>query len=144
MSRDFRSSILALLVVLAVGMMLAAQASHALQTGPAAQDRSAMGAPAAGSPESHLKMLSEKLNLTDDQKARIKPILEDEGQQMKAVRDDTALSDQQRHAKMKGIHESFHDQINAVLTPEQQGKWKQMKQEAMEKHKEMKGEMDHQ
>jgi len=45
---------------------------------------------------------------------------------------------------MKGIHESFHDQINAVLTPEQQGKWKQMKQEAMEKHKEMKGEMDHQ
>jgi hypothetical protein len=38
---------------------------------------------------------------------------------MKAVRKETALSDQQKHAKMKGIHKSFHDQINAVLTPEQ-------------------------
>lgn len=104
-----------------------------------------MGAPAEGSPENHLKMLSEKLSLTDDQKTRMKPILQDEAQQMKAVRDDTSLSDAQKHAKMRAIHESFHDQINGVLTPEQQAKWKQMKQEAMEKHKEMKGgEMDHQ
>ena len=30
---------------------------------------------------------------------------------------------------MKAIHETFHDKINAVLTPEQQVKFKQMKHE---------------
>jgi len=86
--------------------------------------------------EQHLQMLSEKLNLTDDQKAKLKPILQDQMQQMKAVREDSSLSEDQKRAKMKSIHESLHDQINAVLTPEQQAKFKQMQHEQMEKHKE--------
>jgi hypothetical protein len=45
---------------------------------------------------------------------------------------------------MKELHESSTEKINAVLTPDQQTKWKQMKQEMMEKHKGMKsqGQMD--
>jgi Spy/CpxP family protein refolding chaperone len=86
--------------------------------------------------EQHLQMLSEKLNLTDDQKAKLKPILQDQMQQMKGVREDSSLSEDQRRAKMKSIHESLHDQINAVLTPEQQAKFKQMQHDEMEKHKE--------
>jgi Spy/CpxP family protein refolding chaperone len=63
---------------------------------------------------------------------------------MKAVRDDSSLSQEQKRAKMKSIHESFQDKINAVLTPEQQAKFKQLRQEQMEKHKGMKeGKMDH-
>ncbi len=92
-----------------------------------------MGA-TGGTPETHLQMLTEKLNLTDEQKAKIKPILQDQEQQLKAIRDDTSLSQEQKSAKKKAIHESFHEQINSVLTPEQQAKFKQMKQEAMEKH----------
>jgi Spy/CpxP family protein refolding chaperone len=88
------------------------------------------------SAEQHLQVLSEKLNLTDDQKAKLKPILQDQMQQMKAVREDSSLSEDQRRAKMKSIHESLHDQINAVLTPEQQAKFKQMQHDEMEKHKE--------
>lgn len=91
----------------------------------------------ATSPEAHLQMLSEKLNLTEDQKAKLKPILLDQAQQMKAVRDDTSLTPEQKAAKKKAIHETTHDQINAVLTPEQQEKFKEMKQEGMEKHKDM-------
>jgi Spy/CpxP family protein refolding chaperone len=56
------------------------------------------------SADQHLQMLSEKLNLTDDQKAKIKPILQDQMQQMKAVRQDSSLSEEQRQAKMKSIH----------------------------------------
>jgi Spy/CpxP family protein refolding chaperone len=90
-------------------------------------------------------MLTEKLNLTDEQRAKLRPILQDQAQQLKAVHDDTSLSPEQKHAKKKAIHESLHEQINSVLTPEQQAKFKQMKQEAMEKHKTVKeGEMDHQ
>jgi Spy/CpxP family protein refolding chaperone len=107
-----------------------------------------MGGPAMGpmTPEAHLKMLTEKLNLTEDQQAKLKPILEDKSKQMKALRDDASLAPADKQAKMKELHESFSEKINAVLTPDQQTKWKQMEQEMMEKHKEMKGQgqMDHQ
>ena len=89
------------------------------------------------SPDAHLQMLSEKLNLTADQKLKVKPILEDQAQQMKAIHDDTSLTQEQKSAKKKAIHETTHDQINAVLTPEQQEKFQEMKNEGMEKHKRM-------
>lgn len=145
MSTKSRWSMLTILMVLTAGLLLAGQTYPAPQTSASTpqQGKSAMaGHPDAMSPEAHLQMLSEKLNLTDDQTAKLKPILEDQAQQMKAVHDDTSLSQEQRKAKKKALHESFHDQINGVLTPEQQAKWKQMKPETMEKHKEMKE--DHQ
>ena len=137
-----RWSILTILVLLAAGLTFA-QTSQEPQT--STPDKHAgMRHHNGESADQHLQMLSEKLNLTDDQKAKLKPILQDQMQQMKAVRDDSSLSQEQRRAKMKSIHESFHDQINAVLTPEQQAKFKQMGQEQMEKHKGMKeGKMEH-
>jgi Spy/CpxP family protein refolding chaperone len=142
MATKSRWSMLTILVVLTAGLLLAGQTYPAPQTSAPPQG-SAMGShPDASSPEARLQMLSEKLNLTADQQAKLKPILEDQAQQMKTVRDDTSLSQEQKKAKMKAIHESFHGQINGVLTPEQQAKLKQMKHESMEKHKEMKE--DHQ
>src|SRR5258708_6137130 len=83
MSRKF--SIAVFLLAFAAGLMVVGQTSHALQTAPAAQEHRAMGGPTMGAmtPESRLKMLTEKLNLTDDQQAKLKPILEDESKQMK-------------------------------------------------------------
>lgn len=126
-----RWSILAILVLSAAGVTFA-------QTSPQASpaDKHAAMHQKGESAEQHLQMLSEKLNLTDDQKAKLKPILQDQMQQMKAVREDSSLSEDQKRAKMKSIHESLHDQINAVLTPEQQAKFKQMQHDEMEKHKE--------
>lgn len=126
-----RWSILAILVLSAAGVTFA-------QTSPQAStaDKHAGMHQKGESAEQHLQMLSEKLNLTDDQKAKLKPILQDQMQQMKAVREDSSLSEDQKRAKMKSIHESLHDQINAVLTPEQQAKFKQMQHDEMEKHKE--------
>lgn len=126
-----RWSILAILVLSAAGVTFA-------QTSPQAStaDKHAGMHQKGESAEQHLQMLSEKLNLTDDQKAKLKPILQDQMQQMKTVREDSSLSEDQRRTKMKSIHESLHDQINAVLTPEQQAKFKQMQHDQMEKHKE--------
>jgi len=132
MSKFFWST-LAVLVVLATALFLMGQTATALQTPP--QGHEAMGA--TGSPEAHLQMLSEKLNLTEDQKAKVKPILEDQVQQLRSVRDDSSLTPEQKAAKKKAIHETTHDQINAVLTPDQQAKFKEMKHEGMEKHKDM-------
>jgi len=135
-----RWSILTILMLLAAGLTFA-QPSQESQT-PTPDKHPGMHH--EESADQHLQMLSEKLNLTDDQKAKLRPILQDQMLQMKAVREDSSLSEEQKRAKMKSIHESSHDQINAVLTPEQQAKFEQMRKEQMEKHKGMQGsKMEH-
>ena len=137
---NFRWSILPLLLLLAAGLTFA-QTSQDTQA-PAPENHA--GHYIAESVDQHLQMLSEKLNLTGDQQAKLKPILQDNMEQIKAVRGNSSLSEEQKHAKLKSIHDSMHDQINAMLTPEQQAKFKQMRQEQMEKHKGMKeGKMEH-
>ena len=130
MPRKFRVSTLTTLLVLTTGLLLSGQTSQAPQTAPT---HSAMGGSAAG-PEAHLQMLSEKLNLTDDQETKLGPVLQEREQQLKAMHDDSPLSQEENSAKLKAIHESLYEQINAVLTPEQQAKFKEMKHEGMEKH----------
>jgi len=134
-----RWSILTILVFLAAALTFAQPSQESQAPTP---DKHA-GMHHEESADQHLQMLSEKLNLTDDQKAKIKPILQDQMRQMKVVHEDTSLSEEQKRAKMKSVHESLHDQINAVLTPEQQTKFKQMRQEQMQKHKGMEEGKEH-
>ena len=145
MSRKISVALLPL--ALAAGLLVVGQPSHAQQTAP--QEQGAMKADHSMgpmTPEDRLKMLTEKLDLTDDQQAKVKPILEDQATQMKALHDDSSLSPDDKHAKMKELHESSMEQMNAILTPDQQTKWKQMRQEMKDKHKGMKGQdqPDHQ
>jgi protein CpxP len=78
------------------------------------------------SPQRMLKKLSDQVNLTDDQKAKILPILQAQADQMKALRDDTSLSDDDKHDKMHAITQSTRKQIGDLLTPEQKEKFKAM------------------
>jgi protein CpxP len=80
-----------------------------------------------------LEWLSKELNLTDAQKEKLKPILQDEGKQMRAVHEDTSLTPEQKREKAKQISKKFRPQIQAVLTPEQQQKFKQLREERREK-----------
>lgn len=112
-----RFSTLTILVVLSACLLLGGQKALAPQAAPATRH-------AATGADAHLQMLSQKLNLTDDQKAELKPLLQAQEQQLKAVYGDTSLSQEQKAAKKKALHESFLEQINAVLTPEQQAKLK--------------------
>jgi len=59
------------------------------------------------------------LNLTEEQKTKLRPIIADENQQMEAVRNDSSLSMEQKVAKANQIRESASPKIRAVLTPEQ-------------------------
>lgn len=65
------------------------------------------------------------MNLTDDQKTKIAAIRADAKDQMKAVKKDTSLTDEQRQQKMKQIHMDTRKQVWAVMTPEQQKTWAQ-------------------
>src|ERR1700752_3951286 len=64
-------SITLLLLAFATAMIVVGQTSHALQTATAPQEHGAMGGSTMGpmTPENRLKMLTEKLNLTEDQQA---------------------------------------------------------------------------
>jgi periplasmic protein CpxP/Spy len=90
--------------------------------------------PHHGQRANHLEWLSKELNLTDEQKAKVKPILDDQSKQMHATQEDTSLSQEQKHDKMKQIHQTTHSQINEILTPEQQKKFAALKEQQKEHH----------
>jgi Spy/CpxP family protein refolding chaperone len=85
-----------------------------------------------GQSATHLEWLSKELNLTDDQKAKVKPILEEQTKQMHAAQEDTSLTQEQKRDKMKQIHQTTHSQINEILTPEQQKKFAALKEQQKE------------
>lgn len=73
-----------------------------------------------------LKMLSEELALTADQKTKLKPILKSEMDAMRALREDTSLDRAAMRTKMMELRKTYAAQIRAVLTPEQQTKFDEL------------------
>src|SRR6266852_5346070 len=67
-----------------------------------------------------LQAAVESLNLTDDQKAKVKDIFTDAKTKKQAVSSDASLSEEQKKAKMKELHSATMAKLNGVLTPEQQ------------------------
>lgn len=76
-----------------------------------------------------MQKLAASLGLTDAQKAQLKPILQNAGQQAKAIKADTSLTPQARQDKMKDLRKSTKQQMMAVLTPDQRQKLKAMRQQ---------------
>ena len=77
----------------------------------------------------HLDKMFDEVKLTDDQKAKVKPVLKDEFEQFKAVRQDTSLSDTDKKAKYKSIHEATDAKLKTIMTPEQFSDWKKLHKE---------------
>lgn len=69
-----------------------------------------------------LKDLVAKLGLNADQKAKIKSILASSKTEIKAVRDNTTLTDDAKKTKIKAIRAAEKEKILAELTPEQRTK----------------------
>jgi hypothetical protein len=68
-----------------------------------------------------------KLGLNSDQKAEIKSIHQNEKQQIQAIKHDSSLSKEQKKERIREIRETSNSQINALLTPDQQKKFKEAK-----------------
>jgi Spy/CpxP family protein refolding chaperone len=76
-------------------------------------------------PEERVKALKESLKLTDEQAEKIKAVLAKNQEKMKALREDTSLSQEDRRAKMRENAEAVDAEIKPILTPEQQAKYKE-------------------
>ena len=115
------------LAALVAGSLIAG--SSALQ----AQDNT--NTPPAGAPPGggmrgrpNFEMISKQLDLTDDQKPKVKTVLEDMQKQMGDLRKDTSMAQEDRRAKMKEIHDGASAKLKDILTPEQFAKWEKMGQ----------------
>ncbi len=121
-----------LLYLLITGALLLFTASALCQEQPSGQEQQAPPGPGRRgmmmmSPQERLDAMAKQLNLTDDQKTKIKPILEQEHEKMQALRQDTSLSREDRMSKMMEIRKSTSDEIKKVLTPDQQKKFDEMR-----------------
>jgi protein CpxP len=121
----------AVLLFFAYSVATGAQDAGTQESKPQAQTESGQH---HGQRANQLERLSKELNLTDDQKAKVKPILEEQTKQMKTMREDSTLTEDQKREKMKLIHQSTHSQINDILTPEQQKKFEQLKEQQKAHH----------
>jgi Spy/CpxP family protein refolding chaperone len=70
--------------------------------------------------------IAQRLNLTDDQKPKVKAILDEQRQKMRDLRDNQDLSRDERMAKMKSIREETDTKMKAVLTADQFKQWQEM------------------
>jgi protein CpxP len=125
-----RKATIILAALLSTGAIFAqAQAAPADQAA-AAQSQTQQN-PAAGkhgrmNPNRQVKFLTKKLNLSADQAAQLKPILEDRAQQMQALQADTALAPADRRTKAQGIQADSNTKIEAVLNDQQKQQFEQM------------------
>ena len=88
------------------------------------------------SPEEVVSRLDRQLSLTDDQKAKITPIIADRQQKMQALMTDQSASRREKRQKMKSIMQDSDNKIKAALTDEQKQKYTEMQQHRREQMKE--------
>jgi Spy/CpxP family protein refolding chaperone len=123
---------------LAVFVGCSAPFAVAQQTAPpsASQSIPSDSAPATkGSwptPDEAVARMSSKLNLTDDQKTKITPIIADRQAQMRALMADTSGRRMQKARKAKSIMSDSDKKIEAVLTSDQKKTYAEMKEERKE------------
>jgi Spy/CpxP family protein refolding chaperone len=95
-------------------------------TAPGSADKGEQGQPSmqdnVPTTDDQLKVLTIKLDLTDDQQARIKPILQDVYDATVKISQHQSLSRDERLARVRPMRYKAHDQISAILTDEQKKK----------------------
>lgn len=123
MGRGLRSLALALAFLCSIGWLAIAQSGRG----------GGYRQPRANRIAAHLRWLGAQLNLTENQEARLKPILMEESQKIRSIRHDASIPKEQEMEKVQSIHDSFQPQINDVLTPEQRERYKQLEEKARER-----------
>ena len=70
-----------------------------------------------------LQRIADELKLTDEQKAKLKPIFAEQQKRMTELRGDKDVSREDRMAKAKEMREDLAAKLKPILTPEQLEKW---------------------
>jgi periplasmic protein CpxP/Spy len=132
-----RTKMLALAVcmlttIVMLGLNAPAGAQDAQQAPPAqAAPKMAPGHPSVAE---RLESMSKVLNLTPEQKEKIRPLLEEQDKQMGELRNNTTLTPEQKRDKARLTMVETHEKVVAILTPEQKEKLKQHMDQMRQQH----------
>src|SRR5437773_1004716 len=130
---SMRPNKLTLLAVLLGSLLGVLPASRAADADPKPADKTepagGSGAKARPARGERLQGLAEQLKLTDEQKEKIKPILQDERKKVRELRENKDLARQDRVAKLKEIRDDVGTKLKPILTPEQLEKWNKLRSE---------------
>ncbi|HEY2328212.1 MAG TPA: hypothetical protein VGI63_00165 [Verrucomicrobiae bacterium] len=112
-------------------LALAALVAGSLFAGSTLQAQNSTNTPPAGTPPGmrarpNFEQLSKQLELTDDQKPKVKAVTDDMMQKMRDLRQETSLSQEDRRAKVKEIRDASNAKLKEILTADQYAKWQKM------------------
>jgi Spy/CpxP family protein refolding chaperone len=126
------------IVLLAFGSL--ALAGFAQQTAPAqGEEHGQRTGRSMPSVDDQMAAMTEQLNLTADQQAKIKPLLQDQHDQMQGLMKDQSMSPDDRRAKARSVHQSTVAKVREILNDDQKKKydaWQQEMREKMRQHQE--------
>lgn len=71
----------------------------------------------------NLELISKQLDLTDDQKPKVKVVVDELQQKTRELRQDPSLSQEDRRAKNKELREAANAKLKDILTADQYAKW---------------------
>ena len=107
---------LSLIVAVALGTLVAGSMAMAQDTATPKKGKGGF------TPEQQLERMTTQLNLTDDQKPKVKAVLEDTAKKMKDV------APEDRRTKGRELRDEQTKQLKAILTDEQFKKYEEMMQ----------------
>ncbi len=129
-------------VVLGAMLLPAAWAQDAAQAGgppPPPAAGPGMRGHGPGNPDEQVRHLTRELNLTSDQQAQVRQVIEQRDAQVAQLRTNTAVTGPQRREQMKSIWMDSDTKVRAVLTDEQKQKFDAMRAQQMERRQGMRG-----
>ncbi len=128
---------LSLLGVVALALLTC---NASAQNAPSSAQASEAGGKCGKAGKHGKKSPMKKLNLTDDQKAKVGPILQKAREDAKAVKSNDSLTPEQKKQQISAIRENKDQQLQTVLTPEQYQQLQEIKANRKDKHS--KGDKD--
>ena len=78
-----------------------------------------------------LQAISQQLNVTPQQKAKVLPILAEEAPKVEAIKSNSSLSNLQKAQQIRAVHQQTDPQMKAILSPAQYEKLKAIRQQAI-------------
>ncbi len=125
--------------LLAIGTMLMFALTTVAQQTTTNSDAHGGSGGGVPTPQGHLKVLTEKLALTGDQQAKIKPILQELHDATQKLMQDESMSREERLGHVRAWREKADKKIREILNDDQKKKLDQLEQEP---HSELHGNLN--
>jgi periplasmic protein CpxP/Spy len=115
---------LSLIAAMALGGLVACSTLVTAQDASSAPEKK--GGKGRFTPEQQLERMTTQLSLTDEQKPKVKAVLENTAKKRKDIMGDTSMDRQQMREKMQPVMEDQNKKMKEILTADQYKKYQEM------------------